>query len=355
MPGSSRPGRGIILTRAREVGAIVQPGETVFTLDAVEPVWVRTYVSEPDLGRVHPGRRWRYRQTPTRGQPYRGRVGFISPTAEFTPKTVETESSHRGWSTGSGSSWTTPKRAPPGDAGNRAAAAAGRRGHPMSSAPLVVAEGLSKRFRGGTHALDSLEFSGRARAGHGAGRARRRRQDHADAAPRRAALARPRDGHGLRLRHPARARRLCRQVVSYMPQRFGLYEDLTVVENLDLYADLRGVVGAGAAATLRPAAGLHRPGPVHRPARRQALRRHEAEARARLRPDPHARAAAARRAERRASIRSRGASCGGWSTSWSTRASAWSGARPISTRPSAAAGAAAQRGQASSTTGRPRS
>ncbi len=35
-----------------------------------------------------------------------------------------------------------------------------------------------------------------------------------------------------------------RQVVSYMPQRFGLYEDLSVIENLNLYADLRGVTGA---------------------------------------------------------------------------------------------------------------
>src|SRR3954462_7358437 len=34
-----------------------------------------------------------------------------------------------------------------------------------------------------------------------------------------------------------------RQQVSYMPQRFGLYEDLSVQQNLNLYADLRGVTG----------------------------------------------------------------------------------------------------------------
>lgn len=42
-----------------------------------------------------------------------------------------------------------------------------------------------------------------------------------------------------------------RGVVSYMPQRFGLYEDLTVAENLNLYADLRGVVGAPRADAFR--------------------------------------------------------------------------------------------------------
>jgi len=34
-----------------------------------------------------------------------------------------------------------------------------------------------------------------------------------------------------------------REQISYMPQKFGLYEDLTVIENLNLYADLRNCVG----------------------------------------------------------------------------------------------------------------
>ena len=51
---------------------------------------MRTYVSEVDLGRIKPGMEVNVR-TDTPGAPLlKGRIGFISTTAEFTPKTVET-------------------------------------------------------------------------------------------------------------------------------------------------------------------------------------------------------------------------------------------------------------------------
>jgi HlyD family secretion protein len=85
------PSRGVVLSRVREAGAIVAAGETVFVLSLTDPVWVRSYVSEVDLGRVRPGMEVSVR-IDTPGAPLlKGRIGFISTTAEFTPKTVETQ------------------------------------------------------------------------------------------------------------------------------------------------------------------------------------------------------------------------------------------------------------------------
>ncbi|HVU86414.1 MAG TPA: secretion protein HlyD [Pirellulales bacterium] len=84
------PSDGVILTRAREKGAIVNAGETVFTLTLASPVWVRTYVNEQDLGRIHPNMAATVTTDSHPDKKYPGRIGFISPVAEFTPKTVET-------------------------------------------------------------------------------------------------------------------------------------------------------------------------------------------------------------------------------------------------------------------------
>lgn len=82
---------GVIENRILEIGDIATPSKPVFTLALTEPVWVRAYLPEAMLGRVPQGAlAWVH----TDSQPekrYRGWVGYVSPGAEFTPKSVETE------------------------------------------------------------------------------------------------------------------------------------------------------------------------------------------------------------------------------------------------------------------------
>lgn len=85
------PSGGQVLSRVREPGAMAAAGATVLVVSLDSPVWVRAYVPEPDLGRVHLGLAVAVTTDTHPDKPYRGRVGFISPVAEFTPKTVETE------------------------------------------------------------------------------------------------------------------------------------------------------------------------------------------------------------------------------------------------------------------------
>ena len=84
------PDDGVILSRVREPGAIVAPSDDVFVLSLNKPVVVRAYISEPDLGRIHPGMALNVASDTLPSHVYRGTVGFISPVAEFTPKSVET-------------------------------------------------------------------------------------------------------------------------------------------------------------------------------------------------------------------------------------------------------------------------
>jgi ABC-2 type transport system ATP-binding protein len=86
--------------------------------------------------------------------------------------------------------------------------------------------------------------------------------------------------------------------IAYMPQRFGLYEDLSVQENLDLYADLHGVDAAERAKRYPQLLEMTALAPFTRPLGRTPFGRHEAEARPRLHPGALARPAAARRADR---------------------------------------------------------
>ena len=84
------PADGIIRNRILEPGDMASPQMPVFTLALMNPVWVRAYAAETVLGRLVPGMKADVSTDSYPDKTYPGWIGFISPTAEFTPKNVET-------------------------------------------------------------------------------------------------------------------------------------------------------------------------------------------------------------------------------------------------------------------------
>ena len=85
------PAQGIIQNRILEPGEMASPTRPVVTLALTDPKWARVYVPEPDLGRINLGMKAKILSDSFPDQSFEGWIGFISPVAEFTPKTVETE------------------------------------------------------------------------------------------------------------------------------------------------------------------------------------------------------------------------------------------------------------------------
>ena len=69
----------------------MQAGQTIYTVALNNPVWIRAYVPQPRLGRIKPGMSVKIEIDSVPGKQFDGTVGFISPEAEFTPKSVQTE------------------------------------------------------------------------------------------------------------------------------------------------------------------------------------------------------------------------------------------------------------------------
>lgn len=84
------PVDSVVRSRLMEPGEMASPQKAVFTLAVIDPKWVRAYVSERDLGRIHPGEPATLAVDSFPERRFEGWVGFLSPVAEFTPKTVET-------------------------------------------------------------------------------------------------------------------------------------------------------------------------------------------------------------------------------------------------------------------------
>ena len=84
------PSAGVITVRQAELGEVVAPGSPVVTLADLDHIWLRAYIAETDLGRIHWGQEATVTTDTYPGKQYHGRISFISSNAEFTPKSVQT-------------------------------------------------------------------------------------------------------------------------------------------------------------------------------------------------------------------------------------------------------------------------
>ncbi|HEX4071179.1 MAG TPA: efflux RND transporter periplasmic adaptor subunit [Planctomycetaceae bacterium] len=85
------PMDAVVRTRLMEPGEMASPQKAVFSLAIIDPKWVRAYVSEVDLGKIHPGMKASVVVDSFPDRRFEGWIGFISPVAEFTPKIVQTD------------------------------------------------------------------------------------------------------------------------------------------------------------------------------------------------------------------------------------------------------------------------
>ena len=84
------PSSGIIQNRILEPGDMASPQTPAYILALNDPVWIRAYISESDLGKIHEGLEVKVKTDSYPDKTYDAWIGFISPTSEFTPKSVET-------------------------------------------------------------------------------------------------------------------------------------------------------------------------------------------------------------------------------------------------------------------------
>ena len=309
------PFDAVIRSRLMEPGEMAAPTKPVFSLATIGTKWVRAYVSEVNLGHVRSGMRAKVTSDSFPDRPLDGWVGFISPVAEFTPKTVETEDLR--------SSLVYEVRVfvedkddmlrlgmpatvklLPDEAPKPLPQNAEQQGNAMTgAAPTnpVTARTIHKSFRRDTgetvKALEGVSFEARqgtltALVGpDGAGKTTLLRLI--------AGLMVADSGELYVLGIDVAADpQTIQNRIGYMPQKFGLYEDLSVQQNLDLYADLHGITREQRREIYPRLMEMTDLGRFTAAPCRQAFRRHEAEARPRLHAGACAGTASAGRTDR---------------------------------------------------------
>jgi HlyD family secretion protein len=85
------PIHGVISERYVELGEVVSVGSLIATVIDLKHVWVMAYVSETNLGKIKLGQEGKIKVDSFPDKEFLGKVTFISPEAEFTPKNIQTK------------------------------------------------------------------------------------------------------------------------------------------------------------------------------------------------------------------------------------------------------------------------
>ena len=84
------PFDGVVLSTSADTGEYLNPSSPVLTLGKLNAPWLRAYINEKDLGRLHLQQKAVITTDSFPGKTYQGTVSYINSQAEFTPKSVQT-------------------------------------------------------------------------------------------------------------------------------------------------------------------------------------------------------------------------------------------------------------------------
>jgi HlyD family secretion protein len=82
---------GVIMVKAAENGEVVAAGTTIVSIGDLDHPWLRAYINETDLGRIHLGQSVSLGTDSFPNKKYEGKISFIASEAEFTPKQIQTK------------------------------------------------------------------------------------------------------------------------------------------------------------------------------------------------------------------------------------------------------------------------
>ncbi len=85
------PTNGVVAQRAVNVGETAAPGAALLTVTTLDPVKLTIYVPETRLGQIKLGDEIGVQVDSFPGRVFQGKVTFISPQAQFTPRNVQTK------------------------------------------------------------------------------------------------------------------------------------------------------------------------------------------------------------------------------------------------------------------------